>query len=80
MAQHRDTFGWLEVDRIAEALADAHPKVDPLTLRFPQLREMVQKLAAFKEEAGHPVNEKILERIQMLWLEEREDRADDTDD
>jgi len=77
MAQHRDTFGWLEVDQIAEALADAHRKVDPLTLRFPQLREMVQQLSRFKEEPGHPVNEKILERIQMLWLEEKQDRADD---
>jgi FeS assembly protein IscX len=67
----RDTFHWLEVDRIAEELAAAHPDVDPLSVRFPQLRDMVRALPGFTEEPGHPVNERILEVIQSLWIRER---------
>ena len=62
-----DTFGWLDVQRIAEELADRHPGVKPFTVKFVDLRQMVTALPGFKEEAGHPVNEKILETIQMLW-------------
>ncbi|MCC6320479.1 MAG: Fe-S cluster assembly protein IscX [Phycisphaerales bacterium] len=71
------TFGWLEVDRIAEALADAHPGIDPLTVRFVELRNLVRSLPGFAEEPGHPVNEKILEAIQSSWRGERLDREDD---
>jgi FeS assembly protein IscX len=67
------TFGWLEVRRIAEELAERHPSVDPLGVRFVELRRMVEALPGFREEPGHPVNEKILETIQMHWVEERED-------
>ena len=71
------TFGWLEVDRIAEALVDAHPATDPLSIRFPDLRRMVEALSGFKEEPGHPVNERILETIQMNWHEEKTGRDED---
>ncbi|MBX3357731.1 MAG: Fe-S cluster assembly protein IscX [Phycisphaeraceae bacterium] len=71
------TFGWLDVHRIAEELADAHPGVSPVALRFTELRAMVEALPDFREEAGHPVNEKILETIQMLWMGEAQDRDDD---
>lgn len=71
------TFGWLEVDRIAEALADAHPGLDPLKVRFTELRGMIEALPRFKEEAGHPVNERILEVIQMSWRGEKMDRDDE---
>ncbi|MFN7022144.1 MAG: Fe-S cluster assembly protein IscX [Phycisphaerales bacterium] len=73
------TFGWLEVDRIAEELADAHPDVDPLAVRFVDLKRMVQALPGFAEEPGHPVNERILEAIQSSWRGERLDREDDGD-
>lgn len=66
-------FHWLDVDRIAEELADAHPDRDPLSVRFTDLRELVRLLPGFAERPGHPVNEKILETIQMKWLEERGD-------
>jgi FeS assembly protein IscX len=66
-------YHWLDVDRIAEELADAHPSRDPLSVRFTELRELVKALPGFAERAGHPVNEKILETIQMKWLEERGD-------
>lgn len=70
------TFGWLDVTRIAEELAERHPKVDPLGLKFVELRRMVTELPGFHEEAGHPVNEKILETIQMHWHGERDEDAD----
>jgi FeS assembly protein IscX len=76
------SFHWLDVDRIAEDLFDAHPARDPLSVRFTELRELVKALPGFAERPGHPVNEKILETIQMKWLEEREDSgaADDDED
>lgn len=73
------SFHWLDVDRIGEELADAFPFRDPLSVRFTELREMVRALPGFEERAGHPVNEKILETIQMKWLEERGD-IDASDD
>lgn len=60
-------FGWLDVQRIAEELTDRHPGVDPIAVRFVDLRRMIADLPGFQEEPGHPVNEKILETIQMLW-------------
>lgn len=64
---------WLDVEEIAEALNEAHPKVDPTGVRFTQLRALVEGLPGFAAKAGHPCNEKILETIQALWIEEREE-------
>jgi FeS assembly protein IscX len=72
------TYGWLDVQRIAEELADQHPTLDPYTVRFTELRALVEALPGFTPDPKHPVNEKILETIQTNWHEEREDlRADD---
>lgn len=68
---------WLDVDLIAEALFAAHPATDPLTIRFTELRRMVEALPDFEPRPGHPVNEKILETIQMRWHEERSDAPRD---
>jgi FeS assembly protein IscX len=65
------TFGWLDVHRIGEELFDAHPDTDPLTLRFTELRQLVGRLPNFTPDPGHPVNERILESIQMIWNDER---------
>jgi FeS assembly protein IscX len=65
------TFHWLDVQRIGEELADRHPDIDPLTITFPKLKAMVQELPGFKEQPGHPCNEKILETIQQTWIDER---------
>lgn len=72
-----DTFHWLDVQRIAEELADAHPGLDPVHVNFVDLRNLVQSLAGFEAQEGHPVNERILESIQQHWIEEREDGGDD---
>ena len=63
---------WTDVREIAIRLADAHPDVDPLALRFTDLHRYVCELEGFR---GDPKasNEKILEAIQMAWLDERED-------
>lgn len=73
-------FGWLDVDRIAMMLVATHPKTDPLTLRFTALRGLVEQLPGFAPDPAHPVNEKILETIQMKWREEREDLGLDLED
>lgn len=65
------TFHWLDTERIGEELADAHPDLDPLTITFPRLKTLVQSLNGFKEQPGHPCNEKILEAIQQAWIDER---------
>lgn len=65
------TLDWTTVREIAIALAAAHPEIDPLTVRFTDLHRMVLALDGFR---GDPKasNEKILEAIQMTWLDERE--------
>lgn len=74
-----DTFHWLDVQHIAEELADAHPGVAPYSVAFPELRIMVEALPGFEPRPGHPVNERILETIQQLWHDEAEDLRSDDD-
>ena len=77
-----ETFSWTDTEDIAVALAEAYPDVNPLSVRFTKLREMVQSLDGFEAEDGHPVNEQILEAIQAAWHEEAQDMhgSDDEDD
>ncbi len=63
---------WLDVERIAEELAERHPNCDPNTITFPALRDLVRSLPDFAEQPGHPCNERILEAIQQAWIEEAE--------
>lgn len=60
---------WTDVNEIALELADKHPDVDPLTIRFTDLRDWVMDLADFDDDPAH-CGEKILEAIQMAWIEE----------
>lgn len=62
---------WTDVRDIAIALVERHPEVDPITLRFTELHRMVMELDGFTGDAKSS-NEKILEAIQMAWLDERE--------
>ena len=68
-----DTFHWLDVQRISEELADRHDDIDPLSISFPKLRELVLALPGFQEQPDHPSNERILETIQQMWIDEMED-------
>jgi FeS assembly protein IscX len=72
-------FHWLDVERIAEELADAHEDVNPLDVNFVDLREMVENLIGFEPQDDHPVNERILETIQVLWLEEGAEVVEEED-
>ena len=64
-------LGWTDVRDIAIELAERHPEVDPIGIRFTDLHRWVCELPGF---AGDPKssNEKILEAIQMAWLDERD--------
>jgi FeS assembly protein IscX len=63
---------WLDVEDIGMALFEAEPELDPLSVRFTDLRDMVMALPGF---AGtkERCNEKILEAIQMAWYEESQE-------
>ena len=63
---------WRDVREIAIALAEAHPGVAPLSVRFTDLHRWVCALPGFEDEPGRS-NEKVLEAIQMAWLDEAED-------
>ena len=62
---------WQDVQKIAIALEEAHPEADNVNLRFTDLRYWILALPGFVgDENG--CNEKILEAIQMAWLDERD--------
>lgn len=67
---------WTDTEEIGFRLCDAHPDVDPLSVRFTDLHTWVTQLDGF---VGDPKKsgEKILEAIQMAWLEEKRERDDD---
>lgn len=64
------TLRWTDVNDIAIALDEAHPDVDVLSIRFTDLHRWVMALPDFKDDPERS-GEKILEAIQMAWLEER---------
>ena len=64
---------WTTIEDLAIALADKHPDVDPLTVRFTDLHKWVLALDGFSDDPKNS-NEKKLEAIQMAWHEEWNDR------
>ena len=62
---------WTDVNEIAIELAEKHPDIDPTYILFTDLRRLVLELEGFID-SREKTNEKILEAIQMLWIEERE--------
>lgn len=60
---------WTDVHEIATRLFDAHTGVDPRQLRFTDLHRWVVELPGFEDDPQRS-NEKILESIQMAWIEE----------
>ena len=61
---------WTDVHEIAIELEERHPEADVVNLRFTDLWKWVQALPGFADDPQKS-NEKILEAIQMAWLEER---------
>jgi FeS assembly protein IscX len=64
-------LSWTDVRAIAQALEAAHPGVEILKLRFTELHRMVTELSGFGDDPVRS-NEKVLEAIQMTWLDERD--------
>jgi len=60
---------WTDVQVIAIELAEAHPEIDPQFVRFTDLHRWVTELEDFDDDPEGS-NEKILEAIQMNWIDE----------
>jgi len=61
---------WSDVQDIAIELDEAHPEADPRYVNFVDLRNWVIALEAFDDDPAHS-GEKVLEAIQMAWIDER---------
>ena len=62
---------WTDSQLIAEELYDKFPDIDPKTIRFTDLMQWVMELDDFDDEPSR-CGEKILEAIQLAWIEEAE--------
>ncbi len=62
---------WTDTQRLAEELYDAHPDIDPKTIRFTHLRELILALPEFDDAPEH-CGERILEAVQQAWIDEAE--------
>ena len=62
-------LNWTDSLDIAIELVEKYPEIDPIKLRFTDLHQYVCDLKSF---IGDPnkSNEKILEAIQMAWMDE----------
>ena len=64
-------YKWTDTLDIAIELDEAYPNVDPQYVRFTDLHDWVCALDCFEDDPDKS-NEKILESIQMNWIEEKE--------
>ena len=62
---------WTDSVEIAIALADQHPGEDPRSVNFVDLYKWVLALPDFSDDPKR-CGEKILEAIQMAWIDEVE--------
>ncbi|MET0015391.1 MAG: Fe-S cluster assembly protein IscX [Sedimenticola sp.] len=62
---------WIDTLDIAIELDETYPDVDPSTVNFVDLRNWVMGLPGFDDDPEHS-GEKILEAIQMAWIDERD--------
>jgi len=65
---------WDDAANIGIALSEAHPELDPLSIRFTDLHRYVTELPEFKDDPKKS-NEGKLEAIQMAWHSEFLDRT-----
>ncbi|MBW7851214.1 MAG: Fe-S cluster assembly protein IscX [Rhodospirillales bacterium] len=61
---------WTDIQDIAIALEERHPDADNVNLRYTDLHRWVCELPDFDDDPAKS-NEKILEAIQMAWIDER---------
>lgn len=69
-------FKWDQAEEIAEVLAENHPGLNPLQVRFTDLRQWVVDLDEFGDDPDASTEGK-LEAIQMAWNELYEESSDD---
>ncbi|MCU7881736.1 MAG: Fe-S cluster assembly protein IscX [Candidatus Thiodiazotropha sp. (ex Lucinoma aequizonata)] len=62
---------WIDSLDIAIELDETYPEIDPCKVNFVELRDWVVALGNFDDKSTHS-GEKILEAIQVAWIEERE--------
>lgn len=62
---------WIDIRDIAIELEEKHPDEDNINLSFPSLKKWVTHLEGFDDDP-EKCNEKILEAIQMAWIDERD--------
>ena len=62
---------WTDTLDIAIELDETYPEVDPRYVNFVDLRAWVLGLPGFDDDPEHS-GEKILEAIQMAWIDERD--------
>jgi FeS assembly protein IscX len=59
---------WHDIEDIAEALYEAKQDIDPLAVRFTDLRDWIAALPEWEDDI-HLSNEAKLEAVQMEWYE-----------
>ena len=62
---------WTDSLEIAISLEESSPDTDPKTINFVDLRQLVMDLEDFEERQSN-CGERVLEAIQMNWIEEKE--------
>lgn len=62
---------WIDTLDIAIELDEKFPDIDPRTIRFTDLHQWVCELDDFDDDPERS-GEKILEAIQMAWIEEKD--------
>ena len=62
-------IGWSDILEIAINLSEAYPEIDPQWISFPDLHQKICSLENFEDDPQNS-NEKILEAIQMAWMDE----------
>ena len=64
------TLKWTDSLEIAIQLDEKYPDIDPQKIRYTDLHKWICELDNFKDDPNKS-NEKILEAIQMFWIEEK---------
>ncbi len=62
---------WSDTIDIAILLEEKYPDKDNVNLRFTDLHKWILELEGFEDDP-EASNEKILEAIQMAWIDERD--------
>lgn len=62
---------WTDTNTIAQSLYDAYPEIDPKNIRFTDLMAWILALKDFNDDPNK-CGERILEAIQLAWIEEAE--------